>query len=161
MTVLESLIYDFIYRKQKTYKERFTSLEGLDKYLKYFNLEPTQKKIDKALNNLIKKNYIIKQNKKYSINRIFGSLIEIEPTKLYITGFKSVVTNKRTNEEEELKKFLRRLEPTRGGSNSKVYSIRIPEYLLKELNEISNKTNQSKNALIIRAIEEFLSRNNI
>jgi hypothetical protein len=158
MTILQSLIYDFLYKKQKLYKEKFISLEGLEEYLKYFKLEPTQEKIDKSVKELIRTNYIIKDNNKYSINKVFYSVIELEPTKLYIVGFKSLINKKRTNEDEELRKFLGSINRSKTNSNSVITSIRMPNDLLKELNEISNKSHRSKNEIIVSLIEEYINR---
>jgi len=158
MTILQSLIYDFLYKKQKLYKEKFISLEGLEEYLKYFKLEPTKEKIDKSVKELIRTNYIIKDNNKYSINKVFYSVIELEPTKLYIIGFKSLINKKRTNEDEELRKFLGSINRSKTNSNSVITSIRMPNDLLKELNEISNKSHRSKNEIIVSLIEEYINR---
>jgi hypothetical protein len=158
MTILQSLIYDFLYKKQKLYKEKFTSLEGLEEYLKYFKLEPTQEKINKSVKELIRTNYIIKDNNKYSINKVFYSVIELEPTKLYIIGFKSLINKKRTNEDEELRKFLGSINRSKTNSNSVITSIRMPNDLLKKLNEISNKSHRSKNEIIVSLIEEYINR---
>jgi len=158
MTILQSLIYDFLYKKQKLYKEKFTSLEGLEEYLKYFKLEPTQEKINKSVKELIRTNYIIKDNNKYSINKVFYSVIELEPTKLYIIGFKSLINKKRTNEDEELRKFLGFINRSKTNSNSVITSIRMPNDLLKKLNEISNKSHRSKNEIIVSLIEEYINR---